>query len=115
MAQIEIRGRRYSADPQRVRFSEMELISAETGLNLTEFNERVSAQDVRAMRVFFWVLMRRDNPDLRFEDTEDLEAGEVTWIVDATDKAPNPGDGGRAVDPTEGGSRKKSGRSTSGK
>lgn len=64
--------------PGKVRAGEAERIEKRYGANWSEFLQGVNTGSIRARRVLLWHLMRRDHPMLRWEDTPDFYAGELT-------------------------------------
>ena len=101
MRQVKIRGEVYDADPGKIRFSEAKAIENVTGLTYTQWDALLAAGSATAAQALVWVLMRRTNPDLRFDDVEDLAMDDIefTTIPDPGEKKPRPS-GGRGVDPT---------------
>lgn len=64
--------------PGRVRASEAEVIERRYGGTWDEFTAGVTAGNMRARRALLWALLRRDHATLRFEDTPDFYADEMT-------------------------------------
>lgn len=71
--------------PGKVRAGEAERIEKRYGANWTEFLQGVNTGSIRARRVLLWHLIRRDHPTLRWEDTPDFYAGELSVDMSLTE------------------------------
>lgn len=69
-------------DPARVRRTEAVLIERRSGHRWDEWVDLVKAEEMDALGVLIWHLMRRQHPALRFEDVPDFYTGEVSVDLD---------------------------------
>ena len=95
---IEIRGDSFEIDPQKLTFGEAARIESATGLTFSKWGEQLQAGSVTALRALVWTLMRRTQPELRIDDVDGVEFGEVQMVADKPQKP--AGKAARAVDPT---------------
>lgn len=85
----------FEIDPITPRLTNVEAIAIErvTGLDLGDFAERQQHGSVLASTALVWVLCKRQEPTLRFDDvTFDLEAflDDVTAAAEAAKEDPDP-------------------------
>lgn len=105
--QIIIKGESFEFDPNKLTFNEAKSIEKATGLKFGKFGEDLAEGSTSAIQAYAWVLLRRNNPELRFDDLGDFELGSLEVIPDADD--PDPASlpvQSKPVDPTQKASRK---------
>lgn len=68
----------WSFDLNRIKASRAEMIEKRFGENWDQWQVDVQSGNMKARRVLLWHLMSTDHPSLKYEDTPDFYAGEVT-------------------------------------
>lgn len=70
MTQLRIRldGREYDGHIDHLDIEEAEAIEQVTGLSFGDWQDAMRSRSARALRAFIWVLRRRDEPALRYND-----------------------------------------------
>lgn len=99
---ITVRGEAFDVDPRKLSFGEAKRIESVTGLTFSKWGEQLTAGSVTALQALVWTMMRRSRPDIRFDDIDDIEFGDLEMGGDDTDDSAPPGatSAGPAVDPT---------------
>jgi hypothetical protein len=77
---VRIKGVEYDGDPGKLRFSEAKRIEQVSGLTYYEWGAALRAGSATASQTLVWILMRRDQPDLRFDATEDMEMDDLEFV-----------------------------------
>lgn len=95
---IAIEGEEFDVDPGRIKFGEAKRIEQVTGMTFGEWGKALQAGSVTALQALVWVLKRRTHPDVRIDDIDDLEFGQVELAGPemAADGPPRPA----GADPT---------------
>lgn len=98
---IRIAGEEYEVDPGKLTFGEAKRIEQTTGLTFSKWGEHLAAGSVTALQGLVFILMRRSRPEIRFDDVDGIEFGEVQIVPDPGDEpAPVKAGRSRPVDPT---------------
>lgn len=110
IVEVHIRGEVYDGDTAHLTFAEAKRIEQVTGRTYTEWEDDLRAGITVATQALVWTLMRRNQPDMRFDDTEDIRQDEVEFVItpaakpDDTAATQDPGaaagEGESAVDPS---------------
>lgn len=69
---------RWAFDPRKVRASEAEAVERQAGESWDSWLVQLQKGGMRARRVLLWHMLRGQHPALRFEDTPDFYAGDLT-------------------------------------
>lgn len=88
----------FDVDPGKLSFGEAKKIESATGLTFTQWGNQLAAGSLTALQALVWVMLRRTNPELRFDDVDDFNLEEVAIVGDEAAKP--KGAGRRPVDPT---------------
>ncbi len=99
---ISIQGESFEVDPSKIRFGEAKRIEATTGMTFGQWGQQLSAGSITALQALVWTLMRRSRPEVRFDDIDDIEFGDVVLDVEDSDDATAPVSAvrSRPTDPT---------------
>jgi hypothetical protein len=84
---IRVKGVEHDVDPSKLSFGEGKAIEKSTGLTFKAFAEQLADGSVTALSVFVWILVRRSDPEFRFDDVDDLGMDELEFVTD-----PAPGE-----------------------
>jgi hypothetical protein len=101
---IHIQGEAFEVDPGKLTFGEAKRIEAVTGQTFSQWGDLLQNGSITALQALVWTLMRRTRPEVRFDDVDDIEFGQVSVEADEEPEAKKPA--GRAarsrqVDPTQ--------------
>lgn len=77
--------REWDYKPDQVRSDEAERAEDATGLTWDEINVGLLKGSMKSRRAALWLLMRQDNPQLRYKDVS-FRSGEVTVEWDKAEK-----------------------------
>lgn len=97
---ITIRGADYDIDPANLTLGEAKRIESVTGKTFSQWGAELAAGSVGALQALIWTLMRRSDPELRFDQVDDIAFGEVVMEEPEPEKKPARAGRGRQVDPT---------------
>lgn len=84
MANFEVDGVEYTLVDSPT-FGEAKAIEKASGCVLSAMNEK--NQPIAYIQALVWVSMKRVNPEVKFEDLDDLDMGVLTRIQQAQEKA----------------------------
>jgi len=96
------KGTDWDVDPTEFTGLELSLVKQRTGLSYMQLVEGVANLDGDAVRVLFWVVERRNSPDLRFSEYDGPSLKTVIAHLPAFNEAME--EMGKALNPETGGS-----------
>jgi hypothetical protein len=79
--------RTWTYAPDDLPYAEAEQLEDVLAITFDEFKGRVIAGGAKARRALLWVLLRRDNPKLRFSDVQLKRTGELVVEFEAPEIA----------------------------
>lgn len=97
---FSVDGTKYEFDEEKMSFGEGRELEQKTGYPIGELPRHTQgdAMEMTVVQAFIWVAMRRENPDLKFSDLDDMSLGDVEFHNDEEPEGegepanPTPGD-----------------------
>lgn len=80
------KARSWPFEPLKLMSPEAEAVERLTGMPFNKWVEQVQEGSVTAIHGLLWVLLRRDNPTLKY-DAVQFSMGEVDFVLDAEERA----------------------------
>lgn len=72
-------GKTYELDEKTVNFAEGEAVEAVTGMSFTQMGLAIMQGHLRPQRAMAWITIKRDQPELKFEDTASWTVESIEW------------------------------------